>query len=152
MTPEASRRFGHALEANSSIQRYTANAPLREALRGAMVEQPSLRQIWADVDALLAGCARMRDWEHPVALADLVGFVGGDLKVWQGRLAEGLRLGQDEAVKLDQQIAENLRRLGYEFGRFSRHQTFAASTRVLCPQVHLVRQSVPGSLLTVEYL
>jgi hypothetical protein len=50
-----------------------------------------------------------------VALADLVGFVGGDSKVWQGRWAEGLRLGQDEAVKLDQQIAENLRRLSYEF-------------------------------------
>ena len=64
-------------------------------------------------DALLAGCARLREWEHPVALADLVGFVGGDLKVWQGRLAEGLRQ-QDERVKLDQQIVENLRRLGYE--------------------------------------
>ena len=115
MTPEASRRFGHALEAISSIQRYTANAPLREALRGALVERPSLRQIWPDVGALLAGCDRMRDWEHPVALADLVGFVGGDLKEWQGRWAEGLRLGQDEAVKLDQQIAENLRRLSYEF-------------------------------------
>jgi hypothetical protein len=66
--------------------------------------------------ALLAGCARMRDWEHPVALADLVGFVGGDLKVWQGRLAEGLRLQeQKKGARLDQQIAVNLRRLGHEF-------------------------------------
>ena len=88
---------------------------VQEALRVALVEQPSLRQIWPDVDALLAGCARLRDWEHPVALADLVGFVGGDLKVWQGRLAEGLRLQQGEAVKMDQQITANLRRLGYEF-------------------------------------
>ena len=111
MTPEASRRLGHALEAISSIQRYTANAPLREALRGALVEQPSLRQIWPDVDALLAGCARMRDWEHVVALADLVGFVGGDLKVWQGRLVEGVKQ-QEEGAWVDQQIAENLRRLG----------------------------------------
>jgi hypothetical protein len=63
--------------------------------------------------ALLAGCARLRDWEHPVALADLVGFVGGDLKVWQGRLAEGLRLQQqEEGAKLDQQIDENLRGVG----------------------------------------
>jgi uncharacterized protein with HEPN domain len=112
MTPEASRRLGHALQAISSIQRYIANAPLqeslsddltrsavqrqlgivREALRVALVEEPSLRQIWPDVDALLEGCARMRDWEHEVALADLVDFVGGDLKLWQGRLAEGLRL------------------------------------------------------------
>jgi hypothetical protein len=57
----------------------------------------------------------MRDWEHPVALADLVAFMAGDLKVWQGRLAEGLRQQQEAGVKLDQQIAENLRRLGYEF-------------------------------------
>jgi uncharacterized protein with HEPN domain len=135
MTPEATRRLGHALQAISSIQRYTANASLleslsdnltrsaverqlgivQEALRVALVEEPSLRQIWPDVDALLAGCARMRDWEHEVALADLVGFVDGDLKVWQGRLAEGLRLQQEEGAKLDQQIAENFWRLGYEF-------------------------------------
>jgi uncharacterized protein with HEPN domain len=134
MHPEATRR-PHALQAIAAIERYTADAPLQEslsddltrsavqrqlgivqeAMRVALLEQPSLRQIWPDVDALLAGCARMRDWEHVVALADLVGFVGGDLKVWQGRLVEGLRLQQDEGVKLDQQIVENLRRLGYEF-------------------------------------
>ena len=135
MTPEATRRLGHALQAISSIQRYIANAPLQEslsddltrsavqrqlgivqeAMRVALIKEPSLRQTWLDVDALLTGCARMRDWEHEVALADLVGFVGGDLKVWQGRLAEGLRLQQDEGVKLDQEIAENVRRWGCEF-------------------------------------
>jgi hypothetical protein len=56
----------------------------------------------------------MRDWEHPVALADLVGFVGGDLKVWQGRLAGGVKQ-QEEGARLDQQIAESRRRFGYEF-------------------------------------
>jgi uncharacterized protein with HEPN domain len=123
MTPEATRRIGHALQAISSIQRYIANAPLQEslsddltrsavqrqlgivqeALRVALLEEPSLRQIWPDVDALLAGCARMRDWEHEVALADLVGFVDGDLKVWQGRLAEGLkqRSERDEVRSAD---------------------------------------------------
>jgi uncharacterized protein with HEPN domain len=135
MHPEATRRLGHALQAISSIQRYTANAPLQEslsddltrsaverqlgivqeALRVALLEEPCLRQSWPDVDALLAGCARMRDWEHVVALADLVGFVGGDLRVWQGRLVEGLRLQQGEGARLDQQIVENLRRLRYEF-------------------------------------
>lgn len=115
MHPEATCRLGHALQATSSIRRYTANAPFQEGLRVALVEEPSLRQICPDVDALLAGCARMRDWEHPVALADLVGFVGGDLKVWQGRLVEGLRLEQGEGARLDQKIAENMRRLGYEF-------------------------------------
>ncbi len=129
MHPEATRRLGHALQAIAAIERYTANAHLQEslgdnltrsavqrqlgilqeALRVALAEQPSLRQIWPDVDALLAGCARMRDWEHPVALADLVSFVGGDLPVWRGRLVEGLRLEQDEGAMLDQQIAENLR-------------------------------------------
>jgi hypothetical protein len=55
----------------------------------------------------------MRDWEHPVALGDLVDFVDGDLKVWQGSLAEGVKQ-QEEGVSLDQQIAENLSRLRYE--------------------------------------
>jgi len=135
MPPEATRRLGHALQAIAAIERYTANAPLQEslsddltrsavqrqlgieqeAMRVALLEQPSLRQTWPEIDSLLEGCTRMRDWEHPVALADLVGFVGGDLKVWQGRLAEGLRLQQqEEGAKLDQQITANLRRLGYE--------------------------------------
>jgi uncharacterized protein with HEPN domain len=134
MHPEATRRLGHALQAISSIQRYTANAPLQEslsddltrsaverqlgivqeALRVALLEEPCLRQSWPDVDALHAGCARMRDLEQEVALADLVGFVGGDLKLWQGRLVEGLRLQQGEGARLEQQIAENLGRVGYE--------------------------------------
>ena len=113
MPPEATRRLGHALQAISSIEGYTANAHLQEALRVALVEEPSLRQIWPDVAALLASCARMRDWEHEVALADLVGFVGMDLKEWQGRLAEMLRLEQqEEGARLDQQIAENPRGVG----------------------------------------
>jgi uncharacterized protein with HEPN domain len=110
MTPEAQRRLGHALQAIRSIQAYTADAPLpecladdltcsavlrqlgivQEALRVALLEEPSLRQIWPQLDALLEGCARMRDWQHPVALEELVGFVAGDLKVWQGRLMAGV--------------------------------------------------------------
>ena len=129
MHPEATRRIGHALQAIGSIQRYTAKAPLQEslsddltrnavqrqlgivqeALRVALREETSLRQSWPDGDALLAGCARMRDWEQGVALADLLGFVGGDLKVWQGRLVEGLRLQQEDGARLDLQIAESLR-------------------------------------------
>jgi uncharacterized protein with HEPN domain len=136
MPPEATRRLGHALQAIAAIERYTANAPLQESLSDdltrsaverqlgivqeallvALLEEPCLRQTWPEIDSLLEGCARMRDWEHPVALADLVGFVGGDLKVWQARLAEGLRLQeQEEGARLDQQTAENLGRLGYEF-------------------------------------
>lgn len=134
MHPEASRRLGHALQAIGSIQSYTANAPLQESLSDdltrsavqrqlgivqeallvALLEEPCLRQSWPDVDALLADCARMRDWEHEVALADLVGFVGGDLKVWQGRLVEGVEQQQEEGARLEQQTAENLGRVGYE--------------------------------------
>ena len=131
MHPEATRRLGHALQAIGSIQRYTANAPLQEslsddltrsaverqlgivqeALRVALLEEPCLRQSWPEIDSLLEGCARMRDWEQEVALADLVDFVGGDLKLWQGRLVEGLRL-QEEGTRVDQQIDENIGRLG----------------------------------------
>ena len=38
----------------------------------------------------LAGCARLRDWQHPLALEELVGFVAGDLMVGQGRLMAGV--------------------------------------------------------------
>ena len=72
MHTEAHRRLGHALEAIRSIQTYTADASLPE------------------LDSWLAACARMRDWQHPVALEELVGFVTGDLMVWQGRLMAGV--------------------------------------------------------------
>jgi hypothetical protein len=111
MSAEAQRRLGHALQDIRSIQQaHTADAPLPEcladdltrsavlrqqgivqdALRVALVEEPSLRQIWPEIDSLLEGCARMRDWQHPVALDELVGFVAGDLQVWQGRLMAGV--------------------------------------------------------------
>lgn len=63
--------------------------------------------------ALLVGCARMRDWQQ-VDFAELAVVVGGDLMAWQGRLAEGM-MQQEEGAKFDQQIAENLRWLGYEW-------------------------------------
>ena len=50
---------------------------MQEALRVALLEEPSLRQAWPLVDTWLEACARMREWEHEVALADVVGFVGG---------------------------------------------------------------------------
>jgi len=119
MHPEATRRLGHALQAIGSIQRYTANAPLQkslsddltrsavqrqlgivqEALRVALVKEPSLRQTWPDVDALPAGCARMRDWEHEVALADLAGFVGGDLNV-AGEVGGGVDVAARREIKV----------------------------------------------------
>lgn len=72
MTPEAHRRLGHALQAIRSIQTYTVAAPLPQ------------------LDSWLEACARLRDWQHPVALQKLVGFVAGHLQVWQGRLMAGV--------------------------------------------------------------
>lgn len=63
---------------------------VQEALRVALLKDPCLRQAWPQVDSWLEACARMRDWEHPAALEDLVGFVAGDLKVWQGKLMAGV--------------------------------------------------------------
>lgn len=113
MHAEAQRRLGHALQAIRSIQAYAGSAPLpecladdltrsaverqlgivQEALRVALLEEPSLRQTWPQLDSWLAACARLRDWEHPVALAELVGFVAGHLQVWQGRLMAGVEQG-----------------------------------------------------------
>lgn len=110
MTPEAHRRLGHALQAIRSIQNFTSSAPLQqclsddlirsavlrqlgivqEALRVALLEEPSLRQIWLQLDSWLEACARMRDWQHPVAVEELLGFVAGDLQEWRGRLMAGM--------------------------------------------------------------
>ncbi|MFN5464004.1 MAG: DUF86 domain-containing protein [Cyanobacteriota bacterium] len=110
MHAEAHRRLGHALQAIQAIQKFTGSAPLQqclsddlirsavlrqlgivqEALRVALLKDPCLRQAWPQVDSWLEACARMRDWEHPAALEDLVGFVAGDLKVWQGKLMAGV--------------------------------------------------------------
>lgn len=110
MHAKAQRRLGHALQAIRSIQAYTADALLpecqtddltrsaverqlgivQEALRMALLKEPSLRQAWPEVDSSLKACARMRDWEHPVALEELAGFVAGDLLVCQGRLLAGV--------------------------------------------------------------
>ncbi len=110
MSPEAHRRLGHALQAIRSIQTYTTASSLaecladdltrsaverqlgivQEALRVALLEEPSLAQTWPQLNAWLEACARMRDWEHPVALEELAGFVAGDLLVLQGNLMAGV--------------------------------------------------------------
>jgi uncharacterized protein with HEPN domain len=134
MTPEAHRRLGHALQAIQAIQKFTGSAPLQpcfsddlirsavlrqlgivqEALRVALLEEPSLRQIWPQLDSWLEACTRMRDWQHPVALEELVGFVAGDLQVWQGRLMAGMeQAGRGgEGGSADCRKSEGL---GYEF-------------------------------------
>ena len=88
---------------------------VQEALRVALLQDPALRQNWPDLDAVMRRCARLRDWEDPVSVEELAGFVDDELRNWQSRIAGLLKQQQDEGARLDQQIAENLRRLGYEF-------------------------------------
>jgi hypothetical protein len=99
----------------ASIQRYIASEPrerlnddltrsaverqlsiVQEALRVALLQEPGLRQAWPDVDAAMRRCARLRDWEHPVSVEELAGFVEGELKAWQPRIAGLLKQQQEE--------------------------------------------------------
>ncbi|MFN9618442.1 MAG: hypothetical protein ACK55X_01855 [Synechococcaceae cyanobacterium] len=116
----------------ASIQRYVASEPrdrlnddltrsaverqlsiVQEALRVALLQDPGLRQRWPDLDAVMRRCARLRDWEDPVSVEELAGFVDVEMQNWQGRIASLLKQQQEEGTRLDQQIGENLRRLDF---------------------------------------
>ena len=99
MHPEASLRLGHALQAIRSIQTYSGCAPLQQCLANDLTRSAVLRQLGIVQDA----------WR-----VALMRFVAGDLIAWQGMLIAGVEQA-GRGVKMDQQIAENLRRLGYEF-------------------------------------
>ena len=95
MNPQAQSRLGHALQAIRSIQTYSA--PLQQCLADDLTCSAVLRQLGIVQDA----------WR-----VALMRFGAGDLIVWQGRLMAGV---EQAGVKMDQQIAKNLRRSGYEF-------------------------------------
>jgi uncharacterized protein with HEPN domain len=134
MHAETTRRLEHAREAMARVNAYTSTAPLQEALnddltrsaverqlsivqealRVALLQDPSLRHSWPQLEAAMARCDQLRDWENPVQAQELAEFVEGELRGWQGMIAVLLKQQQDEGARLDQQIAENLRRLGYE--------------------------------------
>ena len=135
MHPEATRRLEHAREAMARVNPYTSTVPLREALnddltrsaverqlsivrealRVALLQDSNRRHRSPGLDAAMARCTQLRDWENPVEAQELAEFVEGELKGWQGMIAVLLKQQQDEGARLDQQIAENLRRLGYGF-------------------------------------
>ncbi len=117
----------------ASIQRYIASEPrerltddltrsaverqlsiVREALRVALLQDPSLRHSWPELEAVMACCDQLRDWEKPVEAQELAEFVEGELQGWQDMIAALLKQQQEEGARLDQQIAENLRRLGFQ--------------------------------------
>jgi uncharacterized protein with HEPN domain len=133
MAKTSTQRLQDAQQAMASTQRYVASEPLdrlnddltrsaverqlsivQEALRVALLQDPALPQSWPDLDAAMRRCARLRDWEDPVSVQELAGFVDAELQDWQSRIAELLKQQQEEGAGLDQQIAENLWRLGHE--------------------------------------
>lgn len=134
MAKTSSQRLQDAQQAMASIQRYIASEPrerltddltrsvverqlsiVREALRVALLQDPGLRHSWPELDSAMARCDQLRDWENPVEVQELAECVEGDLLGWQAMIAALLKQQQDEGARLDQLIAEDLRRLGYEF-------------------------------------
>ena len=121
------QRLQDAQAAIAAIQRYVPSAALerlnddltrsaverqlsivREALRVALLQDPNLRHRWPELDAAMALCDRLRDWEDPVSVEELTGFVEGELKTWQRTIEGLLKQQQKEGTRLDQQISENL--------------------------------------------
>jgi hypothetical protein len=80
------------MQAIRSIHTYTADAPFPE------------------LESLLGACTRMRDWQHPVAVEELVGFVAGDLQVWQGSVMAGMEQARrgGEVVSADCRKSEGV--------------------------------------------
>ena len=134
MTKSSTHRLHDAQQAMVSIQRYVASDPrerlkddltrsaverqlsiMQEALRVALLQDPGLRQRWPDLDAVMRCCAHLRDWEDPVPVEELAGFVDDEMRNWQGRIAGLIKQQQDEGPGLDQEIADNMRRPGHEF-------------------------------------
>jgi len=87
---------------------------VREALRVALLQDPSLRRCRPELDAAMARCDQLRDWENPVGVQELAEFVEGEFQGWQAMIAALLKQQQDEGARSDLQTAVNLRRLGYE--------------------------------------
>ncbi len=115
MAKTSSQRLQDAQQAMASIQRYIASEPrerlnddltrsaverqlsiVREALRVALLQDPNLRHRWPELDAAMARCDQLSDWENPVGAPELAAFVVGELKEWQKRLAEVIRDLADE--------------------------------------------------------
>ena len=107
MTRTTKQRLQDAHAAIAAIQRYVPTEALerlnddltrsaverqlsivREALRVALLQDPSLRHSRPELEAAMARCDQLRDWENPVEVQELAEFVEGELQGWQGRLAE----------------------------------------------------------------
>jgi len=107
-----------ALEAlNDDLTRSAVERQLsivREALRVALLQDPSLRHSRPELEVAMARCDQLRDWENPVEVQELAEFVEGELQGWQAMIAALLKQQPVEVARLDEPIAENFRRMGYE--------------------------------------
>lgn len=107
MHATAIRRQEHLLEATARVDADTTTAPLQEALnddltrsaaerqlsivqealRVALLQDPSLRHSWPELEAAMARCDQLRDWESLVEMQELAEFAEGDLQGWQAMIA-----------------------------------------------------------------
>jgi len=107
---EALERLNDDL-ARSAVERQLSI--VREALRVALLQDPSLRHSWPQLDAAMPRCDQLKDWENPVEAQVLAEFVQGELQRWQGMIAVVLKQQKEDGARLDQEITENPRRLRY---------------------------------------
>ena len=115
MARTTKQRLQDAHAAITAIQRYVASEPLerlsedltrsaverqlsivREALRVALLQDPSLSHRWPELAAAMARCDQLRDWENPVEVQELAEFVEGELQGWQKKLADVIGEQADE--------------------------------------------------------
>jgi uncharacterized protein with HEPN domain len=133
MAKSTKQRLQDANSAIAAIQRYVPSVALerlnddltrsaverqlsivREALRVALLQDPSLRHSRPELEVAMARCDQLRDWENPVEVQELAEFVEGELQGWQAMIAALLKQQPVEVARLDEPIAENFRRMGYE--------------------------------------
>jgi type I restriction enzyme M protein len=103
MTPEAQRSLGYPLHGIRSIQGVTVITPIHA---------------WRSDGEIPGACADFAGFCYSAKLEEIAADQDDDDEPFDQkmkRLSALLKQQQEEGARLDQQIAENLRRLGYEF-------------------------------------
>ena len=132
MARTTTQRLEDAHAAIAAIQRYVPSEALdrlnddltrsaverqlsivREALRVALLQDPSLRHSWPELEAAMTQCDQLRDWETPVEVQELAECVEGELQGWQAMVAALITQQQEEEARLDAEMAINLQLLAY---------------------------------------
>jgi hypothetical protein len=68
---------------------------VKEALRVGFLQVPILCHRWPELEAAMACCDQLRDWENPVEVQELAEFVEGELQGWQAMI-DGLLKMEEE--------------------------------------------------------